>query len=160
MSSCCEVCGVETESTMHALIRCSHATALRQRMRHEWNLPDEEQFNLLTPEKLLDWFLNLGIDVGAQVLLLFWRTWYVRNKLTHTTDKLSIEGSTRFLGKYWLELCNVRQQKSSFDSKGKEPVLDSLITKKEGMPMVADTSWEPPPAGWLKLNVDGSFLPE
>jgi len=40
-------------------------------MRHEWSLPDEEQFNSLSMEKLLGWILDLGVDAGARVLLLF-----------------------------------------------------------------------------------------
>ena len=53
-------------------------------MRHEWSLPDEEQFKSLSKEKPLGWILDLGVDEGARVLLLFWRTWYIRNNLTHT----------------------------------------------------------------------------
>jgi len=110
---------------MHALVRCPHAGALRQRMRHEWSLPDEEQFNSLSMEKLLGWILDPGVDAGARVLLLFWRTGYIRNNLTHTIDKLSVFGSARFLAKYWTELCSTQHQRSSFDSKGKEPLVDS-----------------------------------
>ena len=32
MSGSCEVCGMERESIMHALVRCPHAGALRQRI--------------------------------------------------------------------------------------------------------------------------------
>ena len=78
-------------------------------MRHEWSLPDEEQFKSLSKEKPLGWILDLGVDEGARVLLLFWRTWYIRNNVTHPTDKLSVEGSARFLAKYWvLEIFQLR----------------------------------------------------
>ena len=128
-------------------------------MRHEWSLPDEEQFKSLSKEKLLGWILDLGVDEGARVLLLFWRTWYIRNNLTHTTDKLSVEGSARFLAKYWAELCSTQHQRSSFNSKGKEPVVGSLVAKKKNVIKATDAAWEAPTTGWLKMNVDDSFVP-
>ena len=128
-------------------------------MRHEWSLPDEEQFKSLSKEKPLGWILDLGVDEGARVLLLFWRTWYIRNNLTHTTDKLSVEGSARFLAKYWAELCSTQHQRSSFDSKGKELLVDSLVAKKKNVTKAPNAAWEAQATGWLKLNVDGSFVP-
>ena len=127
-------------------------------MRHEWSLSDEEQFNSLSTEKLLGWILDVGVDEGAQVLL-FWRTWYIRNNVTHPTDKLSVEGSARFLAKYWTELCSTQHQRSSFDSKGKELVVDSLVAKKKNVTKATNAAWEAPTTGWLKMNVDGSFVP-
>lgn len=71
-SGTCEVCGVGEESTMHALAWCPHAVSLRQLMRQQWLLPDEEQFSSLTPEKLLVKLSELGVDEGARKLLLLY----------------------------------------------------------------------------------------
>ena len=120
---------------------------------------DDEQFNSLSMEKLLGWILDPGVDAGARVHLLFWRTGYIRNNLTHTIDKLSVDGSARFLAKYWTELCSTQHQRSSFDSKGKELLVDSLVAKKKNVTKAPNAAWEAPATGWLKLNVDGSFVP-
>ena len=74
-----------------------------------------------------------------------------RNNVTHPTDKLSVEGSARFLAKYWTELCSTQHQRSSFDSKGKELVVDSLVAKKKNVTKAPDAAWEAPTTGWLKL---------
>jgi hypothetical protein len=49
--STCEVCGTEGESIAHALIRCNHAKALREAMRQFWELPDEQQFSEIGPDR-------------------------------------------------------------------------------------------------------------
>ena len=83
----CEICGKETESTEHALLRCDHTGALRAAMRKFWSLPDEEQFLSLTSESLLSFVDHLGTDGGAKVILILWRSWQVRNILVHDSDK-------------------------------------------------------------------------
>ncbi|CAN6175074.1 unnamed protein product [Urochloa humidicola] len=107
VESGCQVCGTEFESAMHAVIRCNHAKFLRMAMREVWSLPEEEQLCVQTPESLLPLIINLGVDDGAKLLLLLWRTWQVRNNITHEIEKLSFESSMRFLTKYWEELCTV-----------------------------------------------------
>ncbi|OEL18158.1 hypothetical protein BAE44_0020820, partial [Dichanthelium oligosanthes] len=74
VSSICEVCGTEVESAMHAVVRCGHAKALREAMRQIWSLPDEEQFMRLSPDSLPSQIDNVGVDDGARLLLLLWRT--------------------------------------------------------------------------------------
>lgn len=76
------------ETEMHALVHCDHARQLRLAMRKEWPLLDEEQFPRLTPHNLMVLIDNVGTDMGARVLLLLWRTWQVRNNLTHDSEKL------------------------------------------------------------------------
>ena len=77
-------------------------------MRQVWVLPDEQQYWQISPENLLTMIDGMDVDGAARVLLLLWRTWQVRNNLTHDTEKLSIEGSARFLVKYWAELCDIQ----------------------------------------------------
>ena len=46
----CSICGVEDESTFHALVSCTKARALRLALRKVWNLPGEEAFNYTGPD--------------------------------------------------------------------------------------------------------------
>jgi len=152
----CEICGKESESGEHALFRCGHTGALREAMRQYWSLPDDEQFLLLTSENLLTFIDSLGMDGGARVLILLWRSWQVRNNLVHESEKLSVEGSVKFLKRYWSELCDIRHQRHAFDSKGKSPVSDTLL-QQCGKGERVQEKWKPPDEGWIKINVDGAF---
>jgi len=116
ISSICKICGMEEESSMHALVRCYHARSLREAIREEWPLPTESFFLSLTPESLIVSTVSQDVDMGARVLLLLWRTWQVRNNITHETEKLSFAKSVGFLTKYWTELCSLRQSHRPFDS--------------------------------------------
>jgi ribonuclease HI len=81
----------------------------------------------------------------------------VRNTITHATDKLSFVGSKKFLLKYWTELCGIRHQGKYHDSKDKLPYAESLVTEKKRRQDRTPDKWEPPPEGWLMINVDGAF---
>ena len=48
-----------------------------------------------------------------------------------TRTKPSVDGSVKFLVRYWGELCGIRQQGQAFDPKGKNPVRDSLMPDHE-----------------------------
>ena len=58
-----------------------------------------------------DWFLLLinKIDAGtaARLLLILWRAWFVRNKVTHSGKWMPIMGSVTFLPRYWDTLQNI-----------------------------------------------------
>jgi hypothetical protein len=145
---------MEDESIMHALVSCNHAAALRDAMRHFWLLPDEEQFTRINPASLLHLVDSLDTDIGARVLLLLWHTWQVRNNITQENGKLSIDGSVKFLQKYWLELCDIRQQDNRGDPKGKLPFSDTLCVGKKQRVVREKSRWAAPQEGWLKINVD------
>ncbi|RLN32801.1 hypothetical protein C2845_PM03G31430 [Panicum miliaceum] len=153
----CKICGVEEESTMHALVRCSHACTLRNAMRQHLLLLDEEQFLQLTPESLVETIDRLGTDDGVKLLILLWRTWQVRNNLTHESEKLSFAGSIAFLRRYWTELCGVRHHHSAPDAKGKKIVHESLNAGRSNKHKQVSTKWEAPDPTWVKVNVDGAF---
>lgn len=157
VTSMCKICGVEEESCMHALIRCNHAKTLRDEMRVVWMLPDENFFLSLTPENLVVSVDNQDVDTGAKILLLLWRTWQVRNNITHETEKLSFAKSVGFLTKHWTELCSIRQDHRLDDTKGKTIISDSLVAGRRERETTRVTQWEKPGDGWCKVNVDGAF---
>jgi hypothetical protein len=153
----CEICGREDESIMHALLWCNHAVSLREAMRQYWELPDEEQYISMAPSSLLHILDSLETDMAARVLLLLSRTWQVRNDITHEKGKFSIEGSVSFMRRYWVKLCNARQEDGHGDLHGKSPVLDSLVAGKQRRSAKVKEHWTVPQEGWVKINVDGAF---
>ncbi|GJN26558.1 hypothetical protein PR202_gb14497 [Eleusine coracana subsp. coracana] len=106
--------------------------------------------------------VELDGDACAQLLLLLWRAWFARNEIVHGSPMPSVQASVSFLSKYWLELCVVSQDTHSVDLKGKRPVVYSMqkntrrFTRRERQ-MREPSKWEPPPEGWIKINVDGGF---
>lgn len=62
----CSICGLEDESTFHALVTCPTARALRMELRGLWNLPREEVFKCSWPEWLLIILLDRSKQVGHQ----------------------------------------------------------------------------------------------
>lgn len=70
ITSTCEVCGMEDESVMHALVRCGHALVLRFAMRELWDLPDEQHLLSLSTDGLLHMVVEAEIDKGSKLLLL------------------------------------------------------------------------------------------
>jgi hypothetical protein len=75
----CSICGTESEDSFHAMISCTKPSALRQKMREDWDLLQENAFRFTGN----DWALTLlgQVDefIRAKLLLLWWRTWHLRN---------------------------------------------------------------------------------
>lgn len=121
--STCELCGFPEEDCFHACIKCPHAAALRLAMRDHWSLPKDEEMRYTGPE----WFLLIvdrcSAQVTANLLMLMWRAWSVRNDVLHGRERISIDGSVVFLTRYMNSLTHVRQQDTVTDTKGKRTVL-------------------------------------
>jgi hypothetical protein len=78
----CTICEREAETGYHAVVRCSKAKALRAEMRRHWLLPNEDLLRYIGP----DWLLllrELNEDQGANVLMVFWKAWHLRNDIIH-----------------------------------------------------------------------------
>jgi hypothetical protein len=95
--SACEMCRHWQEDYFHAAVDCPHARVLRLAMRERWCLlPEEKLWNVGT-----EWFLVLldlyKPDVMANLALVLWRAWSVRNKVTRAGERLSIDDSVEFL---------------------------------------------------------------
>jgi hypothetical protein len=85
------------EDCFHVVVDCPHAQALWLVMRERWCLPPEEKLRNVEPE----WFLVLldlyKPDVMANLALVLWRAWSVRNKVTRADERLSIDDYVEFL---------------------------------------------------------------
>jgi len=96
-----------------------------------------------------------------ELMMLLWRCWHVRNELTHDKKPPPVEASCRFLLSYVESIIGTQNKPEADPVKGKQTV-EALHTKvtptypPKSNPTPA--RWTPP-AGWAKLNVDGSFCP-
>lgn len=147
---------MEDENTFHALVMCPKARALRMAMRDTWELPSENAFRYTGS----DWFLVLLSQVGQsmrdKIIFIFRRAWHLRNDLIFGKGTESVTNSTNFIYNYW----------SSFGASHSRPLEDSQNKGKSPMsdlqsaPNILEVQmgWKPPPSGYIKINVDASFV--
>lgn len=59
-------------------------------------------------------------------------------------------------------LTDIMSGDGRMSGKGKQPwsLPGSLRQSCSGSKSLGKTAWEPPPDGWIKVNVDGSFVPQ
>jgi ribonuclease HI len=158
----CLICGNGTEDSFHAVVECTKARALRQRMRDFWILPKEESLRKTGKDWLLVLLDNTNKDMHQAILLTFWRAWHLRNDIIHAKGQATIEHSARFLLSYAntiksISIIPVGQVMA--EEKGKKVADNMLLCEKHQTTSTPEGNmqWEPPPEGWLKVNVDGSF---
>jgi hypothetical protein len=60
----CNICSLEMEDTMHALVRCPHAHRLWNVMRDCWHIPSEADFRISS----LKWFRELLLRIPDQMI--------------------------------------------------------------------------------------------
>jgi hypothetical protein len=96
----CLICGNGTEDSFHAVVECTKARALRQRMRDFWILPKEESLRKIGKDWLVVLLDNTNKDLHQAILLTFWRAWHLRNDIIHAKGQATIEHSARFLLSY------------------------------------------------------------
>ncbi|KAF8650478.1 hypothetical protein HU200_063843 [Digitaria exilis] len=130
----CTLCDREMENSFHAAVSCLQARGLRLAMREFWLLPDEDQFTYSGP----DWLL-LVLDKCSPVQrdlvkLVLWRAWSTHNNITHQSGPTSIHDGVQSL-------------LSMGSRHGKQNINPA-----------SKRVWMAPPAGWCKINVDGSFV--
>jgi hypothetical protein len=92
--------------------------------------------------------------VAAQLLLILWRAWFVRNELTHNGRWQPMARSVSFLTSYWDTLANICLGNAE-DIKEKSPVIGTTVPGRERAP--SKQPWIPPRSGWVKINTDGAF---
>lgn len=159
IDSTCRICGLGGEDGFHAVISCTKATALRSLIREVWELPDERFLIRSGPDWLLIILDSINAESRAKFLLLLWRAWFLRNDSVHCSGKASVLGSLLFLQSLWESLFMSTSQ-GKVDDKGKKPVMQSRLSSPDSHERNHTTTmgWTPPPMGWVKANVDGSFI--
>jgi hypothetical protein len=96
----CSICGVAEEDAYHAAVKCTKAVGLRHAMRAHWKLPKEHHFKKSGKDWLLLLLNQVDAITKARILLLFWRSWHLRNDIVHEQGKESIATSVSFLLSY------------------------------------------------------------
>ena len=156
----CNICGMASESTYHAVVACPHSRALLEIMRTDWPVPDGSLLQFSGP----DWFLllldRLSEEERSVIILIFWRNWSDRNSITHGGGRLSIDASARAL-RALQKTFSGKQLNIIDDVKGKFPLNVFAGKQKLKVPLEKQTPkllWRPPEEGWIKINVDGSYV--
>uniref|UniRef100_K3YMM7 RNase H type-1 domain-containing protein n=1 Tax=Setaria italica TaxID=4555 RepID=K3YMM7_SETIT len=145
----------------HAVINCPHARMVLKNMRKAWPLPDEKQLQTPGPDWLLLILHKLSKEEVAIFLMILWRNWTDRNELTHG-GRFSEFGSLLRLE----AMCNSTMLVSSLkrgDAKMKNilglPIKDQARMKYSPISQTP-VRWQPPDRGWIKINVNASYIEE
>ena len=142
------------EDGHHAVLMCPHARTLRSAMRKFWKLPSEDKLSFAGYEWLLRLIDNNEAEIMGHLILILWRSWFVRNELTHSTRIPATNSSICFLLNYWETMCNIREEEAS-DRKGKQ--VRNQHSKVKSTKEKMNLRWIPPEDGQIKINVDGAF---
>ena len=95
---------------------------------------------------------------SSMLLLIFWRSWFIRNEIVHHGPAPPMEVSTRFLHNYLDALIGIKLNSRFDPAKGKCGISYDLKPRSAvEHPVNGDTPWRPPQLGWVKLNTDGSY---
>jgi hypothetical protein len=145
----CSICGMEPETSYHAMMRCTKAKALRDCLREDWSLPDEQALQY-TGE---DWVLVLLSQVDNYMRAKL----HLRNNMIFGDGKVRITQSSLFLQSYLGSVQDTRDIKFIIDEKGKCPIVSQVTNNGQTCKEIV-VPWRKPATGWAKLNFDASFL--
>lgn len=111
-----------------------------------------------------DWVLVLlnkfNVDTRVLLLFLWWRAWHLRNDIIFGKGDASVEASAHFLFNYVDSLGSLNQRCIRTVGNGKAPVVPAPVVPSCNPAPKCVSVWKPPPVGFVKLNVDASFIPD
>lgn len=150
----CDICENLDEDEHHAVIVCTKSKALRHAMREHWKLPKENEL-WYTGEDWLQGILNsCDADGRNKLLLMLWRSWFLRDNIVHSNRKESIAASVSFLIKYEEEI----RRAQCYTESDKDACCRNLFgDQRVPQPILNPGKWLPPPSGSVKLNIDTAF---
>ena len=105
--SICDICGHGDEYEYHAVLACTKSRARHFAMRKEWSIPDEHEFWYTGSDWLQVLLDKHEPEMRAKILLLLWRSWFLRDDCVHHEGKESISRSVCFLLEYEEEIRNL-----------------------------------------------------
>ncbi|KAE8786890.1 retrotransposon unclassified [Hordeum vulgare] len=150
----CQDCDREQESSFHALLACPHAADLWDRMRLYWPLPDRLLINWTGKEWLLKLLDEAQVSVRSRIIMVLWRSWYVRNEILHGKAPPPQDVSSSFLQSYHNTFSQISSSVEDI-IKGKSPAVPDQISPP--CKSTPGLSWPHPPDGMVALSVDGSY---
>jgi len=127
-------------------------------MREHWELPAEHRFAPSGPDWLLVLLDGCTSEQKENTLLMLWRAWLVHNNITHESGPTGVTDSVHALLCLKSSLQDAENhQELEFNGKGKMQIgsAQSGLRKEASNPR---ETWSHPPDGWIKLNVDASFV--
>ncbi|KAM0853897.1 hypothetical protein ACQ4PT_050759 [Festuca glaucescens] len=135
----CVVCNKLFEDGVHLFLRCKEAKKC-------WRALDLEEVRLQlcscpSPLELLEKMPTLANDVKLKVVALLWCWWRERNKQNHNERRLKPDEFA----------CTVLHHVAEWKNQ---------LAKTQCPRSVTAPYWMPPPTDTIKINVDGSFIPE
>ncbi|KAK3133029.1 hypothetical protein QOZ80_6AG0531100 [Eleusine coracana subsp. coracana] len=126
-------------------------------MKKSWELPSEERLRDRDTEWLLRLLTFLDAEQGSHLALLLWRTWQVRNEITHHEKVSTIKGSVHFVKSYIESLHSAKHYPADWVGNGKQK-MNSVVGSRRAE-IAHNLRWQPPWEGWVKVNVDGAYSP-
>ena len=153
----CPLCGLEKETSFHALVTCVYARAMWTQLRSVWNLPDHQLLRDTRREWLLNILMNCNDDMQDCTIMLIWRIWTLKSDMAHGKDVPSPTATADYLQSYMQSLHLARRYSTEDIIKGKMPMLEDESAKPPGTAM--QLPWPRPADGHAALSVDGSFSP-
>lgn len=159
--SICSICGTAEENSFHATVACTKPKALREEMRKHWTLPKERDFIYSGPDWLHAILAKCASGERDKVLMLLWRSWFLRCDITHGKGEETILGSVNFLKRY-VDILQDDVTKTDLPTPSALPscdVTDNLLIASRNQE-TRKNIWQPPAPNELKVNVDASFIKE
>jgi hypothetical protein len=152
----CRICGTEEENSHHAVVRCTKASALRKELCNYLSLSEEKGFDYTGLDWLLLLLSSVSPQVKANILLLLWRAWFLRNDATHDKGEASVKVSALFIVSYSDSLRQASPRtESRIDGKGKQKMYTEEGHRNVRSP---GSPWQPPERGWVKVSTDAGFF--
>jgi hypothetical protein len=139
-TSACTLCSASLDDWRHSLVECNLARAVWALM--DENLVEAMQMDETTDPKL--WLMSLCTTLSQrdfiQVLQTLWSIWWARRRAIHEEEFQSPLSTRLFITRYLDELKWTPQSDKT----------------TRGIIKPASSAWIRPPAGCMKLNVDGA----
>jgi hypothetical protein len=124
---------MEPETEHHAMVNCTKARSLRERLREEWALPDDHTLRYTGRNWVLVLLGNSDEKMISELLFLWRRTWHLRNNIIFGDGKCRINQSAIFLESYLATMFDTRSSEMQADPRRKQPVVQV---------------WKRPTSGW------------